>query len=70
MTEQSGSITIVILMLTWAINLLFGILVARATYRAMVAQDSTQYLRVVILNDSLERIRSAIVGEMIGWSGV
>jgi len=42
MTEQSGSITIVILMLTWAINLLFGILVARATYRAMVAQDSTQ----------------------------
>jgi hypothetical protein len=69
-TAATGGVTIIILVLTWCINLLFGVLIARATYRAMIRHDTTEYLKVVILNDSLERIRSAIIGEMVGWSGV
>jgi hypothetical protein len=68
--NTSGRITIVVLCLTWCINFLFGILIARAMYRAMVHQDTSEYLKVVFLNDSLERIRSAITGEVISWSNI
>lgn len=70
MRTHNGSITIVVLCLTWSINLLFGILVARATYRAMTQRDPQQYLRLVLLNDSLERIRTAVLNEAISWGGI
>lgn len=69
-TQPSGAITITVLLMTWCINLLFGILIARATYRAMILQDANQYLRLVILNDSLDRIRVAVVNEISHWGNV
>jgi len=68
--QPSGAITIAVLLLTWCLNLLFGILIARATYRAMIRQDSSDFIRCVLLNDSLDRIRNAVVNELAGWSAI
>ena len=70
MRTQNGSVTIVVLCLTWAITCLFGILIARATYRAMSLRDPQQYYHLVLLNDSLERIRAAVLGEAITWGSI
>jgi len=67
MNTPTGGITIAVLCLTWMINLLFGILIARATYRAMIRHDSTSYMYCVILNDSLDRIRNAVINEVASW---
>jgi len=69
-TAPSGAITIAVLCLTWCLNMLFGILIARATYRAITRKDSMAFYRVVILNDSLERIRHAVVNEVATWAVV
>ncbi len=68
--QPSGSITIAVLVMTWCITFLFGILIARATYRAMIRQDATAFMRVVLLNDSLERVRNAVVGEVATWAAI
>ena len=39
-------------------------------WRAYTTRDTDQYLKIVYLNDSLERIRSAIAGEVISWGGL
>lgn len=44
-TQPSGMITVAVLMLTWCINCLFGILIARATYRAMIRKDPNDFMR-------------------------
>lgn len=69
-THPSGSITLIVVLTTWAITVLFGILIARATYRAMMHQDSNSYMRCVILNDSLDRIRNAVINEIASWGNV
>lgn len=70
MRTHNGSITIVVLCLTWCINMLFGILVARATYRAITQRDPQAYLHLVLMNDHMERIRSFILNEAISWGGI
>lgn len=70
MTPPPGNVTLTVLLLTFAINALFGVLIARAVYRAYTTRDTDAYLRVVYLNDSLERIRTAITGEVISWGGI
>lgn len=69
-TQPSGAITVAVLCLTWAINMLFGILIARATYRAMIRKDPNDFMRCVLLNDSLDRIRNAVVNEIASWSNI
>lgn len=70
MPTANGRVVILVLLLTFTLNFLFGILIARATYRAMTNGNSDQFLRIVFLNDSLERIRSAILGEVISWGAI
>jgi hypothetical protein len=65
-----GNVTLTIVLLTFVINALFGVLIARAVWRAYTTRDTDQYLKIVYLNDSLERIRSAIAGEVISWGGI
>lgn len=65
-----GNVTMIVLLLTFAVNALFGVLIARAVYRAYISRETDQYLRIVYLNDSLERIRSAITSEVISWGDV
>jgi len=65
-----GSVTILVLLLTFALNSLFGILIARACWRAYVRQDADEYLKVVFLNDSLERIRDGVLKEMLSWGSL
>lgn len=68
--HQNGRITLLIILLTWTLVALFGILIARATYRAMIHNDTQQYVQVVFLNDSLERIRTAIINEVASWASI
>jgi hypothetical protein len=68
--QPNGMITVAVLMLTWCITMLFGILIARATYRAMIRRDTNAFMRVIILNDSLDRIRNSVVNEVATWSTV
>lgn len=57
-------------LMTFCINVLFGILIARATARAILNQDTTAFMRVIILNDQLDRIRNVIVNEVASWGTV
>lgn len=68
--QPSGAITIAVLCLTWVLNMLFGILIARACYRAMIRKDASDFMRCVLLNDSLERIRNAVVNELASWGNI
>jgi hypothetical protein len=60
-------IPLIIVALTFAVNMLFGVLIARAVYRAYTSGDPSGYLRIVYLNDSLERIRNAVASEVVSW---
>lgn len=66
----NGRVVVLVIGLTFCLNVLFGVIIARATYRAITRNDPEQYLRVVFLNDSLERIRAAILSEVISWSNI
>lgn len=66
----NGTIVIIILCMTWCLNVLFGILIARATYRALTLSDPNQFYRMVLLNDALDRIRNAVVNEAASWVSV
>jgi len=68
--SSTGGITILVLLLTFTLNALFGILIARAVWRAYALKDTDEYLKVVFLNDSLERIRDGVVREIISWSSI
>lgn len=68
--QTHGNITILVLLLTFTLNALFGILIARACWRAYSRKDTDEYLRVVFLNDSLERIRDGVLREAISWSTI
>ncbi len=68
--NASGGITILVLLLTFTLNALFSILIARAVWRAYVRKDTDEYLKVVFLNDSLERIRDGVVRECISWGNI
>lgn len=57
-------------LMTFCINVLFGILIARATARAILNQDTTAFMRVIILNDQLDRIRNVVVNEVASWGTV
>jgi hypothetical protein len=67
MTAPSGTITIAVLCLSWCINMLFGILIARAIYQAIVKQDTNAYLNCVRLNDTLDTLRNTIANTVAGW---
>lgn len=69
-TQPTGMIVLVVLCTTWILNVLFGVLIARATYRALIHQDANSFVRCVLLNDSLDRIRSAVVNEAATWSSI
>lgn len=69
-TQTPGMIVLVVLCTTWILNVLFGVLIARATYRALIHQDPHSFVRCVLLNDSLDRIRNAVVNEAASWSNV
>lgn len=68
--QTHGNITILVLLLTFTLNALFGILIARACWRAYSRQDTEEYLKVVFLNDSLERIKDGVLRECISWSSI
>lgn len=68
--QPSGSIVLAVLCITWCLNVLFGILIARATYRAVTRKDPHAFFRLVLLNDSLDRIRNAVVSEVSTWSAI
>ena len=68
--NATGSVTLLVLILTWTLNSLFGILIARACWRAYTLRSTDEYLHIVFLNDSLERIRSAVIHELISWSSI
>ena len=68
--RANGIITVYVSLLTLAIFGLFGILIARATYRAMVTRDTTAYMRVIVLNDKLDDMRSVIANEVASWGAV
>lgn len=68
--QTHGNITILVLLLTFCLNSLFSILIARACWRAYTRKDTDEYLKVVFLNDSLERIRDGVLREAISWSAI
>jgi len=68
--NASGSVTILVLILTFCLNSLFSILIARACWRAYSRKDTDEYLHIVYLNDSLERIRNAVIHECLSWSSI
>lgn len=68
--NENGAITVVVLLLTGAITMLFWVLIARATYRSMILQDSNAYMRCIILNDTLDRIRNAVANEVAAWAKI
>ena len=65
--KANGIITVYVTLTTLAITFLFGILIARATYVAFVTHDSNAFLRVIVLNDLLDSLRSAVVNEVASW---
>lgn len=69
-TAPSGRVAMLVLALTWAITLLFGILITRALYRSMITKDASAFYRMVIMNDTLDRIRDAVMKEAISWSAI
>lgn len=68
--DTHGGVTILVLLLTFALNSLFSILIARACWRAYQRKDTDEYLHIVFLNDSLERIRQAVIHECISWASI
>lgn len=68
--NATGNVTILVILLTWSLNALFGILIARACYRAYTLKDTDEYLRIVLLNDSLETIRNVVLKELMSWSAI
>lgn len=68
--NATGNVTILVLVLTFCLNSLFSILIARACWRAYTRKDSDEYLHIVYLNDSLERIRGAITHEVLSWGSI
>lgn len=68
--NATGNVTILVILLTWSLNALFGILIARACYRAYTHKDTDEYLRIVLLNDSLETIRNVVIKELISWGTI
>lgn len=68
--NATGNVTLLVLILTFCLNSLFGILIARACWRAYARKDTDEYLHVVFLNESLERIRNAVIHEVISWSSI
>ena len=65
-----GGVTLLVLLLTFCLNSLFGLLIARACWRAYSRKDTDEYLHIVYLNDSLERIRNAVIHECLSWSSI
>lgn len=70
MPQTHGGVTILVILLTFCLNSLFGILIARACWRAYSRRDTEEYLHIVFLNDSMERIRSAVIHECISWAAI
>lgn len=68
--QTHGNVTILVILLTFCLNSLFGILIARACWRAYSRKDTDEYLRVVLLNDSLETIRNVVIKEMMSWATI
>ena len=46
------------------------ILIARACWRAYTRHSTDEYLHIVYLNDSLERIRNVVIHEIISWGSI
>ena len=68
--HASGGVTIMVLLLTFTLNSLFGLLIARACWRAYTQRSTDEYLHIVYLNDSLERIRNVVIHELLSWSSI
>ena len=68
--NASGGVTILVLLMTFCLNGLFSILIARACWRAYTLRSTEEYLHIVFLNDSLERIRNVVIHECISWSSI
>lgn len=68
--NTSGNVTIMVLIFTFCLNGLFGILIARACWRAYTLRSTDEYLHIVFLNDSLERIRNVVIHEIISWASI
>ena len=68
--NATGSITILVLLFTFCLNGLFSILIARACWRAYTLHSTDEYLHIVYLNDSLERIRNVVIHEILSWASI
>ena len=68
--NATGGVTLLVLLLTFTLNSLFGILIARACWRAYTLHSTDEYLHIVYLNDSLERIRNVVIHEILSWASI
>lgn len=68
--NATGNVTLLVLILTFCLNSLFSILIARACWRAYTRRSTDEYLHIVYLNDSLERIRNVVIHECLSWANI
>jgi hypothetical protein len=60
--------TLLIIILTFCVSTLFGILIARATHNAMIQQNPKLFARTMRHCNRLDTIRDLIISEQINFS--
>lgn len=60
--------TILIIVLTWCVATLFGMLVARTVYNAMLQQNPVVFEKAMRHCNRLDTIRDLVIGEQISFN--
>lgn len=60
--------TILIVILTWAITALFGMLVAHVVHNAMIQQNPDVFAKAMRHCNRLDTIRDLVIGEQISFN--
>lgn len=61
-------VSLIISFLMQALVVLFGILIAHALYRAIVKQDTQDYVRCLVLSEGLDKIKNVVT--IAGWAAI
>jgi hypothetical protein len=60
--------TILIVILTWAITMLFNMLVAHTVHNAMIQQNPNVFAKAMVHCNRLDTIRNLVIGEQISFN--
>lgn len=60
--------TILIIILTFCVTTLFGMLIARTTHRAMLQNNPDVFGRAMLHCNRLDTIRDLVIGEQISFN--